>query len=206
MLQQVEERLARKQAVSSVSSAAEVPATGVDAVVKNIDTQEQSRLAGNISAFKKGIEDAVAQDDCETHYDLGIAYREMGLLDEAIGEFTKAMGHPNRYTDALTLIGTCLVSKGDFEQAADLFKKGLCQDNLSEGDRLNLYFELGQLYIAWSRPLEALDSFQQVADADISYREVGDHIRKLRADLGLDDGGDIGGPAGGSGSNRVSYL
>jgi tetratricopeptide (TPR) repeat protein len=206
MLQQAEARLAQDNAASTASSEAEVTMIAADTTEKAVDSREQSRLEGNISAFKKGIEDAVAQDDCETHYDLGIAYREMGLLEEAIEEFTKAMGHPSRYTDALTLIGTCLVSKEDFEQAAELFRQGLLQDNLPEGDRLNLYFELGQLYVAWNRPLEALDSFQQVADTDISYRDVGDHIRKLRDKLGLDDGGDIGGPAGGPGSNRVSYL
>lgn len=58
----------------------------------------------------------------------------------------------------------------------------------------------------WNRPLDALDSFQQVADADISYREVGDQISRLRKELGLDEGGDSGGPAGGSDTNRVSYL
>ena len=205
LLRQVEEHLAEnKTAAAPLDVKKSQKVSDVPSQV--VGDKEQSRLEGNISAFKKGIEDAVAQDDCETHYDLGIAYREMGLLGEAIEEFTKAMSHPSRYTDSLTLIGTCLVSKGDFEQASELFKKGLHQESLSEGDRLNLYFELGQLYVVWGRPLEALDSFQQVADTDISYRDVGDHIRKLRDELGLDDGGDVGGPAGGSGSNRVSYL
>lgn len=206
LLRQVEEHLAQNKTASAGSlSVKEIPSVS-DVPPQTTGDRDQSRLEGNISAFKKGIEDAVAQDDCETHYDLGIAYREMGLLDEAIEEFTKAMSHPSRYTDALTLIGNCLVSKGDFDQAAELFKKGLHQENLNEGDRLNLYFELGQLNVVWGRPLEALDSFQQVADTDISYRDVGDHIRKLRDELGLDDGGDVGGPAGGPGSNRVSYL
>lgn len=206
LLRQVEEHLAQNSTDSAAClNVKEIPAVS-EVPPQAAGDKAQSRLEGNITAFKKGIEDAVALDDCETHYDLGIAYREMGLLGEAIDEFTKAMSHPRRYTDALTLIGTCLVSKGDFEQAAELFKKGLHQENLSEGDRLNLYFELGELYVVWGRPLEALDSFQQVADADISYRDVGDHIRKLRDELGLDDGGDAGGPAGGPGSNRVSYL
>jgi len=205
LLRQVEAHLAENK-TSAAPLDAKKSQKGSDILPQAVGDREKSRLEGNISAFKKGIEDAVAQDDCETHYDLGIAYREMGLLGEAIEEFTKAMSHPSRYTDALTLIGTCLVSKGDFEQASELFKKGLHQESLSEGDRLNLYFELGQLYVVWGRPLEALDSFQQVADTDISYRDVGDHIRKLRDELGLDDGGDVGGPASGPGSNRVSYL
>ncbi|ABA88551.1 TPR domain protein [Syntrophotalea carbinolica DSM 2380] len=206
LLQQVEERMAEQQ------PAADAPSEEVAAVPEETapevpdDGKDRSRLEGNISAFKKGIEDAVAQDDCETHYELGIAYKEMGLFDEAMDEFSKAMGHPSRYVDALTLTGICLSSKGLFDQAAELFKKGLHREALDEGDRLNLYFELGQLYVAWGRPLEALDSFQQVADADLSYRDVGDQICKLREELGLDDGGDSGGSAGGSGSNRVSYL
>jgi tetratricopeptide (TPR) repeat protein len=116
------------------------------------------------------------------------------------------MGHPRRFIDALTLTGVCLISKEEFEAAAELFKQGLHQEGLAESDRLNLYFELGQLYLAWGRPLDALDSFQQVADTDMSYRDVGDHICRLRDDLGLDDGGGAGGTSGGSGSSRVSYL
>lgn len=207
LLRKVEESLARSAPAAPQSPPAGNAAEPAAEPVKQAAvSRDQSRLEGNLNAFKKGIEDAVAQDDCETHFNLGIAYKEMGLLDEAIDEFNKAKEHPSRFFDALTLTGLCLADKGAFEQAAELFKQGLQRSGLMEGDRLNLYFELGQLYVAWGRPLEALDSFQQVADADISYRDVGDLIRALRKKLGLDDGGDAGGPAGGSDSNRVSYL
>lgn len=206
LLQQVQERMLLQQRDSDKDVGDQPAGSSFDTAEKPSDSKEQNRLEGNISAFKKGIEDAVAQDDCETHYELGIAYKEMGLFDEAIEEFDKAMIHPSRYIDALTLTGICLASKGSLDRAAELFKKGLSQEGLDEGDRLNLHFELGQLYVSWGRPLEALDSFEQVADADLSYRDVGDQVRKLREELGLDDDGDAGGSGGGSGSNRVSYL
>jgi len=206
LLQQVQERMLLQQRDSDKDVGDQPAGASFDTAEKPSESKEQNRLEGNISAFKKGIEDAVAQDDCETHYELGIAYKEMGLFDEAIEEFDKAMIHPSRYIDALTLTGICLASKGSLDRAAELFKKGLSQEGLDEGDRLNLHFELGQLYVSWGRPLEALDSFEQVADADLSYRDVGDQVRKLREELGLDDDGDAGGPGGGSGSNRVSYL
>lgn len=206
MLRQVEQRLAEKPSMP-VAGSGSSQAGGTSSASRTVqENREHSRLQGNISAFRKGIEDAVAQDDSETHFDLGIAYKEMGLFDEAMEEFKKAMGHPRRFIDALTLTGVCLISKEEFEAAAELFKQGLHQEGLAESDRLNLYFELGQLYLAWGRPLDALDSFQQVADTDISYREVGDHICRLRDELGLDDGGGSGGTSGGSGSSRVSYL
>jgi tetratricopeptide (TPR) repeat protein len=170
------------------------------------DRKDQDRLAGNLSAFKKGLEDAVAQDDCETHYNLGIAYKEMGLLDEAMSEFAKAMGHASRYVDALTLTGICLVEKGDFSRAVEVFKQGLDQQGQTEQDRLNIYFEMGLLYVAWGRPLEALESFQRVADVDLTYREVGDQVRRLRSQLGLDDEEGPGPAGNASGGGRVFYL
>jgi tetratricopeptide (TPR) repeat protein len=116
------------------------------------------------------------------------------------------MGHASRYVDALTLTGICLVEKGDFSRAVEVFKQGLDQQGQTEQDRLNIYFEMGLLYVAWGRPLEALESFQRVADVDLTYREVGDQVRRLRSQLGLDDEEGPGPAGNASGGGRVFYL
>lgn len=135
LLQKIEDRMSLD---SEAPAAQPLPqSTPVEPAAKEsaggTASREKSRFEGNLSAFRKGIEDAVDKDDCETHFNLGIAYKEMGLLDEAIDAFNHAMAHSSRYFDALTLIGLCLASKGDFEQAAELFKTGLQQEGLSGG-------------------------------------------------------------------------
>jgi tetratricopeptide (TPR) repeat protein len=174
--------------------------------LRGLEDRERSRLDGSLSDFKKGLESQVSAEDFETHYNLGIAYKEMGLLDDAIGQFDKVMSDPQRRIDCLTLKGACLVQKEAFEEAVSAFKEGLAYEALKEGERISLYYELGLLYMEWKQPLEALDSFQCVADVDPFFRNVDDQIRHLRKELGLDDDGG-GNPSGnGSDKNRVSYI
>lgn len=116
------------------------------------------------------------------------------------------MADPQRRIDCLTLKGACLVQKGAFEEAVAVFKEGLAYDGLKEGERISLYYELGLLYMEWKQPLEALDSFQCVADADPFFRNVDDRIRQLRKELGLDDDGGGSNSGNGSDKNRVSYV
>ncbi len=171
-----------------------------------MEGRERSRLDGSLSDFKKGLESQVSAEDFETHYNLGIAYKEMGLLDDAIDQFDKVVGDPQRRIDCLTLSRVCLVQKGSFDQAVLTFKEGLAYEALKDGERISLYYELGLLYVEWGQPLEALDSFQCVADVDPFFRNVDEQIRQLRTKLGLDD--DNGGSPSGNGSdkNRVSYI
>ncbi len=176
---------------------------------RGLEDRDRSRLDGSFSEFKKGLESQVSAEDTETHYNLGIAYKEMGLLDDAIEQFDKVVNDPQRRTDCLTLKGVCLVQKGAFEEAVTTFKEGLGSGDLKDCERISLYYELGLLYMAWNQPLEALDCFQCVADADPFFRNVDEQIRTLRKELGLDDDDENDeSPGGGSGSdnNRVSYI
>jgi tetratricopeptide (TPR) repeat protein len=168
--------------------------------------REKLRLDGSLNEFKKGLESQIEAEDTETHYNLGIAYKEMGLLDEAIDQFEKAKQDIERRVDCLTLKGACLVQKGDFESAVDAFREGLAVDDIKDEERISLYYELGLLYLGWKRPLEALDSFQCVADIEPFFRQVDEQIRKLRKELGLDDGGGKENSGNGSNKNRVSYI
>lgn len=142
--------------------------------------------------------------DTESHYNLGIAYKEMGLYDDAIAEFDKAGKGPSRSIDCLTLIGQCHLEAGDVAAALATFKSGLARPDLNDEARMTLNFELGMLYQSNGQLLDALDFFQQVAARDSFYRDVGEVIKHLRRQLGLDDGDDDGGPQGNR--DRVSYV
>lgn len=172
-----------------------------------LEDVDRFRVDGIFSEFKRGIESQIDGEDTETHYNLGIAYKEMGLLEDAVAEFDKAMKNPGRTIDCLTLKGICLAELGAFDGAAEVFKSGLAYPELNNGERTSLHYELGLLFEAWGRPLDALDSFQCVADSDLFFRDVGEKIRELRKRLGLDDGVGAGDESGAKGSkDRVSYV
>ena len=141
--------------------------------------------------------------DTESHFNLGIAYKEMGLFDDAIAEFEKASKDPSRAIDCVMLTGQCQSEAGATEQALETFKQGLAMDNLNAESRMGLNFELGMLYRMNGQSLEALEAFQLVAEKDSFFRNVSEEIKSLRQELGLGDANDDG-PQGDR--DRVSYI
>ncbi|MHB8708262.1 MAG: tetratricopeptide repeat protein, partial [Desulfuromonadales bacterium] len=153
------------------------------------------------------LEEAAEDDeDTQSHFDLGIAYKEMGLLDDAIAEFGKAVRDPSRQLDCLTLKGQCQIDMGDIDKAEATYKEGLALPNLTEEGMVALRYELGLLYETAGRPLEALESFQFVADRDLFYRDVTDKLKLLRQKLGIDDHAIEAVSEGGSGRDRISFV
>ena len=141
--------------------------------------------------------------DTESHFNLGIAYKEMGLYDDAIAEFEKASKDPSRLVDCITLTGQCQSESGATESALETFKQGLAMQDLNDESRMGLNFELGMLYQMNGQLLEALEVFQLVAEKDSFFRNVSDLIKSLRRELGLGDSDDDG-PQGDR--DRVSYV
>jgi tetratricopeptide (TPR) repeat protein len=125
-------------------------------------------------------------EDPETHYNLGIAYREMGLLEEAIGEFQKVAkalqkGVPFRYAmQCCTLLGLCFMDKGQPAIAAMWYKKALETPGLDQESVLALRYDLGVAQELGGDRRAALDSFNQVYAMNIDYRDVADRIATLQ--------------------------
>jgi len=145
-------------------------------------------------------------EDAESHYNLGIAYKEMGLIDEAIAEFDKALHNPARALDALTLKGICLLEKGLHAEAEAVFLAALDRLSLSAAEAAGLRFEMGLLYQRWGRPQQALAAFETVAATDPFYREVGVKIAALHEELGLGDGNDEDAGQKTGKKDRVSFV
>jgi tetratricopeptide (TPR) repeat protein len=129
--------------------------------------------------FKKGIEETIGLEDSDTHYDLGIAYKEMGLLDDAMHEFELCLTNKQRECMAHTMIGLCSLEKGETADAIGHFKKGLYADVKTENEELGLYFELGVAYELLRDPKEAIYYFQKVLKRAPEFRNVTDRIAAL---------------------------
>ncbi|HTP66110.1 MAG TPA: tetratricopeptide repeat protein, partial [Geobacteraceae bacterium] len=141
-------------------------------------------LDGQFSEFKKVVDDQLDKDDTETHYNLGIAYKEMCLFDDAINEFQTASIAPLRKIDCLTLQGICYRDKGDYTKAEEIFRETLAMHDLTGGERVSLGYELAFLYEAMGRTEDAVGAYRQVWVESPGFRDVADKIARLH---GTDD-------------------
>src|SRR6185295_7281184 len=134
-----------------------------------------------LGEFRARLQEVVRPEDVQTHYDLGIAYKEMGLLDEAVAEFEVALRHGGgtRAVDCYTMLGTCELERGNAEAAVSHFQQGLELTDLTPAARHALQFDLGAAYEAQGLGAEALEQYQAVQAEDGSFRDVGDRVQRL---------------------------
>jgi tetratricopeptide (TPR) repeat protein len=146
-----------------------------------------NQLAEVFQEFRSELGEMGEEDeDLETHYNLGIAYREMGLLDEAIGEFQKVAkavqkGKPFRYEmNCSVMLGLSFMDKGEPKVASLWYQRALQVPGLEEESALALRYDLGLALESAGEADAALDSFRQVYAANIDYRDVADRIATLQ--------------------------
>ncbi|HEY0194348.1 MAG TPA: tetratricopeptide repeat protein [Kofleriaceae bacterium] len=126
------------------------------------------------------LEKPVDDSDSDTHYDLGLAYKEMALLDDAIKAFEKALRAPGREVQCRVMIGMCLREMGNPSEAIHQFKQGLHAEP-SERERQSLYYEIGITYESIGDDAEALYYFEMVVKRDPSFADAGGRADRLRA-------------------------
>ncbi|MHC1699035.1 MAG: tetratricopeptide repeat protein [Geobacteraceae bacterium] len=140
----------------------------------------ESRSPDDVFArFKDVPNQDFEQDDTETHYNLGIAYMEMGLHEEAIKEFRIAANDPARKLDSLTLQGLCFREQARFAEAEELFTALLSLDSLDPDRVLALRYELGLLYEAAGRREESLQVFREIFGTNPGFRDTMQKIAHL---------------------------
>ena len=117
-------------------------------------------------------EEDYQQDEAETHYNLGIAYMEMGLHEEAINEFRISANDPDRKLDSLTLQGICFRDRGNHAEAEEVLTSLLSLKGLVSDRILALRYELGLLYEAAGRNEEALQAFRDIFANNPGFRDT----------------------------------
>ena len=148
---------------------------------------ESGPLKEVFDEFRAELGEMGAEDeDLETHYNLGIAFREMGLLEEAISEFQKVAkasdrGRAFRYTmQCCTLLGLAFMEKGQPAIAAIWYERALKTPGNDPESTLALRYDLGVAQESAGEPEAALKSFSQVYAMNIDYRGVAERIAALQ--------------------------
>jgi tetratricopeptide (TPR) repeat protein len=129
--------------------------------------------------FQKGVDKQLGKEDYETRYNLGIAYKEMGLVDEAIAEFQLAAKDEKRLLECTSMLGMCFVEKGMPKLAVKWFEKGLAAPGRSDDEYKGLRYDLGDALEQAGELQQALSAFEEVFGQDASFRDVGERIERL---------------------------
>jgi tetratricopeptide (TPR) repeat protein len=143
-----------------------------------VQPAEQS-LEEIVEGFKKGVAEHLSPTDYDTHFNLGIAYREMGLLDEAIGEFQVAAKDPRHLVLCCSMLGLCFLDKGLPELAVKWYRRGLEAAGVSEEDTLGLLYDLGCAYLSLGDEASAYKAFVDLYGINTNYRDVVARIEEL---------------------------
>ena len=147
-----------------------------------------SALADLFDEFKQDVEAGSGDsDDAETHYNMGMAFKEMELLDEAIGEFQKVcqlieggVAFP-QVVQVYTWLADCLVSKGVPEAAIRWYQKALGVPGLGEERAVAIRYELACAQQASGNLQAARENFLHVLSVNIDYHDVAERIKVLKS-------------------------
>ena len=141
-------------------------------------------------ASSEGNGETTANGDYETHYNLGLAYKEMDLFEDALEEFqiaatlcSPADGTP-RYLQCCNLLGHCFMQTGVPEVAVKWLTKGLNVPSISDEERIALTYELGAAYEQAGDLDHAVESFTEVYGVNVSYRNVSERLKMVKARSG----------------------
>jgi tetratricopeptide (TPR) repeat protein len=138
-------------------------------------------LADIFREFQKGVDKQLGKEDYETRYNLGIAYKEMGLVDEAIAEFQLAAKDDARLLECASMLGICFLEKGMPKLAVKWFEKGLQAPGRSEDEYQALRYDLANALEQGGESERALAIFSELFGQNAKFRDVAEKVRRLGA-------------------------
>lgn len=168
--------------LSAITAALEGELFADDQPLVPEEASEQS-LDEIFAAFKQHVQQQVGSDDFRTHYDLGIAYKEMGLTEEAISEFTIVTRSEDMYRDACSMIAICHCERREMPQAARWYRQAIAAPGGDAESQCRLRYDLAEVLLQAGEAEQALTLFRDLLQADPSFRDVRDRVIQLESQL-----------------------
>ncbi len=174
-----------------VIAAPEVPAEMLEDIAAFVSSDEE--LESKFDQLEElrselGFEESepAADEDYETHYNLGTAYKEMGLFDDAVEEFqeavklTAAEDDSRKYLQCCHALGYCFMEKSMPKLAQLWYEKALQSKNLKIEERHALNYDIAMAFEKQGKTREAADTYSEIYAIDVTYRDVRDKLGALQ--------------------------
>ncbi|HXI63629.1 MAG TPA: tetratricopeptide repeat protein [Gemmatimonadales bacterium] len=140
---------------------------------------EEKDFQEMLARFKQGIDENIDEADFQSHYDLGVAFKEMGLLDEAIAELQKALRAPEGKLRSSEALGVCFIEKGAYVVAESILRRALELPASGDQERLGILYWLGRALEEQGKRVDARELYGRVFAVDIRFRDVGERTKAL---------------------------
>ena len=140
---------------------------------------EQADFTDMLEKFKAGVAANVDEEDFDSHYDLGVAYREMGLIDEAVAEFQKALRGATQRIRAYEALGQCFIDRAEYDVAITVLSRALREPGLEDDDLIAVLYLLGYAAEESGQTRDAAAYYQRVFAIDIDFRDVGERLKTM---------------------------
>jgi len=142
---------------------------------------EQKDFNDMLVQFKRGIEENIDAEDFQAHYDLGVAFKEMGLIDEAIAEFQKALRAPEGRLRTSEALGVAFFEKGQYAIAEAILRRAVETLGASDDEQIGLLYWLGRAAEAQQKAGAAIPCYERVLAVNIKFQDVGSRMIRLAA-------------------------
>ncbi len=149
-----------------------------------VTTQFEKELMTIVNDFKKGIREKIPAEDYQIHLQLGLAFMEQGLVDEAIEEFNIAAKDKNLTLECLTLISHSYRLKGNLKEAESWLNRAIKLGAPGTDQYFALMFDLGMIYEQSKEFDKALSIYRDIQSWNPAYQSVSERINRLQGLVG----------------------
>ena len=142
---------------------------------------DQADFDRMLAQFREKVSENIDANDVMAHYDLGTAYMEMGLLDDAISEFQVVLRGPSDHLPTYEMLGQTFLQKKELKAALRSLTRGLDAPCEVEEERVGVYYYLGLAHETNGDKDTALEFYERVFALDINFADVTERLRALRS-------------------------
>jgi tetratricopeptide (TPR) repeat protein len=140
---------------------------------------EDRDFAELLTQFKAKVSEHVSAEDAGAHYDLGLAFKEMGLVDEAIAEFQVALRAGDERLKIYEELGQCFMMKEQYNVATKVFGRALRMPHEDDLELIGVYYHMGRAFEELGQPADARDAYERVLTLDINFQDVSRRLSRL---------------------------